>query len=189
MTDTSRPLRADARRNRARVLEAAELVLARDGMTASLREVARQAGVGLATIYRQFPTKEALYEAIVIERVRRLVDEARALAAAQDAAAAFFGFFTRVVADSTDKKMLVDALADAGVNVKTHMGDLQRDMVNAIETLLTRAQHAGTVRDDLAMPELLALLAAACLAAERNHWDERMRTRALAFMFDGFRPR
>jgi AcrR family transcriptional regulator len=189
VSDTSRPLRADARRNRARVLEAAETILARDGMAASLREIARQAGVGLATIYRQFPTKEALYEAIVVERVRRLVDEARALADVDDAGAAFFAFFTRVVADSTDQKMLVDALADVGVDVKAGMDDLHREMVEAIEALLTRAQRAGAVRVDLAMRELLALLGAACLAAERNRWDEGMRTRALAFMFDGFRPR
>ncbi|GII76191.1 TetR family transcriptional regulator [Sphaerisporangium rufum] len=189
MPDPSRPLRADARRNRERVLAAAEVVLARDGMSASLREIARQAGVGLATIYRQFPTKEALYEEIVIGRVRRLVDQAAALSAAEDAGAAFFGFFTSIVADATHKKVLVDALADAGVDVKARMGDLQRAMVDAIETLLDRARRAGAVRGDLAMPELLALLAAACLAAERNQWDESLRTRALAIMFDGFRPR
>jgi AcrR family transcriptional regulator len=189
VTETSRPLRADARRNRARVLEAAESILARDGMGASLREIARQAGVGLATIYRQFPTKEALYQAIVVERVRRLVEEARALATAEDAGAAFFSFFTRIVADATGKKVLVDALADAGVDVEANVGDLKREMVDAIEVLLVRAQRADSVREDLAMPELLALLTAACLAAERSRWDERMRSRALALMFDGFRPR
>jgi AcrR family transcriptional regulator len=189
VSDTSRPLRADARRNRARVLEAAETVLARDGMAASLREIARQADVGLATIYRQFPTKEALYEAIVLERIRRLVEEAQASADTDDAGTAFFAFFTRVVADATEQKMLVDALADAGVDVKAGMGDLHRAMLDAIEALLTRAQRAGAVRGDLAMPELLALLGAACLAAQRSRWDEGMRTRALAFMFDGFRPR
>jgi len=105
--------------------------------------------VGLATIYRQFPTKEALYEAVVHARLR--------------------------------------ALAGWGVDVKAGPDDLRDDMVGAIETLLRRAQSAGAVRDDVGMPEVLAPLGAACLAAERGRWDEETRDRALAVMFDGFR--
>jgi transcriptional regulator SbtR-like protein len=97
--------------------------------------------------------------------------------------------FTCIVVDATGKKMLVDALADVGVDLEADVGDLKREMVDAIEVLLVRARRADAVRDDLAVPELLALLTAACLAAERSQWDERMRTRALALMFDGFRPR
>ncbi|MEU9835163.1 helix-turn-helix domain-containing protein [Streptosporangium sp. NPDC048047] len=183
----SRPLRADARRNRERILRTAEIVLARDGLSASMREIARQADVGLATIYRQFPTKEALYEAIVVARVRALVDEARGLADSEEPGAAFFRFFTRVVEDATHKKTLVDALTDAGVDVKAGMSGLSREMVAVIETLLTRAQQAGRVRADVRMPELLALLSAACLAAERGRWEEPLRTRTLSVMFDGLR--
>jgi AcrR family transcriptional regulator len=76
MSQGQRPLRADARRNRASVIAAAELVLARDGMSASMREIARQAGVWLATVYRQFPTKAALYETITRDRVQRLLARA-----------------------------------------------------------------------------------------------------------------
>ncbi|AQZ60400.1 hypothetical protein BKM31_01700 [[Actinomadura] parvosata subsp. kistnae] len=177
-------MRADARRNRARVLDAAETVLARDGLAASMREIAEVAGVGVGTIYRQFPTKEALYQAIVEDRMRRLADRAGELATAEDPGAAFFEYFTTIVADSTMKKVLVDALAVAGIDAKAGSPDIK----GAIETLLTRAQRAGAVRGDVGMEELLALLSAACLAAQHHHWDEGLRTRTLAVVFDGLRP-
>jgi AcrR family transcriptional regulator len=182
-----RPLRADAQRNRARVLEAAEAVLARDGLSASMRAIAEEAGVGLGTIYRQFPNQGALYQAIIVERMERLIAEARVLVAADDAGSAFFDFFTRVVVISTQKKALADILADAGIDPKAGMSHVGQDMRDAIEALLTRAQRAGAVRDDVEMPELLALLAGACLAAERNQWSTELRSRTLTFLFDGLR--
>ncbi|MGW4639361.1 TetR/AcrR family transcriptional regulator [Sphaerisporangium sp. NPDC004334] len=184
-----RPLRADARRNRARVLEAAETVLARDGLTASMRAVAEEAGVGLGTIYRHFPTQEALYQAIIADRLRKLVTEGETLLATGDIERAFFGFLTRIVEVSAEKRTLSDALTGAGVDVKDGTSDIARDMRALIVTMLTRAQREGAVRDDLRMPELLALLAAACTAVERGQWQAHVAPRALAVMFDGFRPR
>jgi AcrR family transcriptional regulator len=80
----AKPLRADARRNQARVLETAEAVFAAKGTAASTEEIARQAGVGIGTVFRHFPTKEALLEAVFVGRLRRLADEVDALAAAKD---------------------------------------------------------------------------------------------------------
>jgi AcrR family transcriptional regulator len=177
-------MRADAQRNRGRVLEAAEVVLARDGLSASMREIAELAGVGVGTIYRQFPTKEALYQAIVLDRMRRLAGRAGELAKAADAGEAFFAYFSTIVADSTVKKVLVDALAAAGIDPKAGAPDI----MGPIETLLVRAQQAGAVRRDVGMEELLALLSATCLAAQHNNWGEDLRTRTLAVVFDGLRP-
>ncbi|MEW9549302.1 TetR/AcrR family transcriptional regulator [Nonomuraea sp. NPDC050783] len=177
-------MRADAQRNRARVLEAAEQVLARDGLAASMREIAEVAGVGVGTIYRQFPTKEALYQAIVLDRQRRLVERAAELAGAPDPGEAFFAFFTRVVEDSTVKKVLVDALREAGIDPKAGLPDIR----GAIAELLRRAQDAGAVRADVGMAELLALLSATSLAAQHNNWDADLRTRTLRVVFDGLRP-
>ncbi|MEU6710429.1 helix-turn-helix domain-containing protein [Nonomuraea sp. NPDC046802] len=177
-------MRADAQRNRARVLEAAEVVLARDGLSASMREIANLAGVGVGTIYRQFPTKEALYQAIVMDRMRRLATLADELAAADDTGSAFFEYFSTIVEDSTVKKVLVDALAAAGIDAKAGAPDIR----GSVEGLLVRAQEAGAVRKDVGMEELLALLSAACLAAQHNNWDESLRARTLAVLFDGLRP-
>src|SRR4051812_5490623 len=88
-----RPPRADALRNRARVLTAAEAVFAARGTSASTEEVAREAGVGIGTVFRHFPTKEALLEAVYVARLRRLAEEADALVSADDAGEAFFTFF------------------------------------------------------------------------------------------------
>jgi AcrR family transcriptional regulator len=176
-------MRADARRNRARVLEAAEVVVAREGLDASMREIAELAGVGIGTIYRQFPTKEELYHAIVTRGQERLVELAEKLGAAPDAGAAFFEFFDTIVAYSTVKKLLVNALTSAGIDAKAGAPDIR----GAIESLLVRAQDAGAVRRDVGMPELLALLSAACLAAQHNNWTDDLRARTLGVLFDGLR--
>lgn len=182
-------MRADAQRNRARVLQAAEVVLARDGLDASIRAIAETAGVGLGTIYRHFPTQADLYQAIVNSRMRRLLEEAAQERAAADPGAAFFVFFTRIVVTSARNKALTESGADPEADPKAGLDDVRRDMRAAIEASLVRAQAAGAVRGDLAMPELLALLAAACLGAERHQWDDELRTRTLALIFDGLRVR
>ncbi len=187
MTGEARPRRADAQRNRERILEAAEAVLARDGMSASVRAVAREAGVGLGTIYRHFPTQEALYHAVIVDRTRRLLAEADG--PSPDPGTAFFTFLERIVVDAAQKKTAADLLAGAGVDPKAGTADVSRDMRQAIGRLLTAAQAAGAVRPDLRMPELLALLSGACLAAERDQWSDGLRRRTLDILFDGLRPR
>jgi len=172
-------MRADAERNRARVLAAAEEVLAAEGLGASMRTVAERAGVGLGTIYRHFPTQEVLYQAIVAERLRRLVESAAELS--------FFDFFTAVVDTAARKKALADAIADAGLDPKAGLAGISGEMRAAIAALLLRAQQQGVVRPDVGMPELLALLAAASLAAERNQWEDDLRDRTLGVIFDGLR--
>ncbi|MFC9590043.1 TetR/AcrR family transcriptional regulator [Streptomyces sp. NPDC056944] len=188
MTEEAKPLRADARRNRARVLEAAETVLARDGVAASMRAVAQEAGVGLGTIYRHFPTRETLYEAILVARMERLIEHAPALREAEDAGAAFFGFFTDIVDNATRMRALADVLADAGMDVKAGLSEVGSAVRSAVEALLIRAQQEGAVREDLRLPELLALLGAVCMAAERQQWEPELRDRTLRVVFDGCRP-
>ncbi|MBO0804428.1 MAG: TetR/AcrR family transcriptional regulator [Nocardiopsaceae bacterium] len=183
-----RPRRADAARNRERVLASAEAVLARDGLSASMRAVAADAGVGLGTIYRNFPTQEALYQAIIVRRTKALIAEAADLASAPDPGQAFFGYFTRVVEHAMRTKAIADLLARAGIDPKSGMAGVGDDMRRAIGALLTRAQQAGAVRPDLRMPELMAILTATCMAAEHGQWDAQLRTRTLAIVFDGMRP-
>ncbi|GLW68278.1 TetR family transcriptional regulator [Kitasatospora phosalacinea] len=192
MSEKTRPLRTDARRNRERVLSAAEAVLAREGSAASMRAVAEAAGVGLGTIYRHFPTREALFAAVMSTRMLQLAELSGELSEAADAGAAFFEFFTAVVDNAGRMRAVADALADAGVDVKTDSSDVSgaaAALRTALGTLLERARQHGRLRPDLHLPEALALLAAMCLAAERHQWDPAPRDRALAILFDGFRPR
>lgn len=188
MDDETRPQRADAARNRERVLASAEAVLARDGLSASMRAIAADAGLGLGTIYRNFPTQEALYQAIIVRRTSALIDEAAELAGAPDPGQALFGYFTRVVEHAMRTKAMTDLLARAGIDPKSGMAGIGSDMRHAVEVLLGRAQQAGAVRPDLRMPELMAILTAVCMAAEHSQWDAQLRARTLAVVFDGMRP-
>src|SRR3569833_4233648 len=90
-------MRADARRNRAKVLAAAEEAFAADGLAVPRVDIARRAGVGAGTVYRHFPSKEALFQAVVLERIEQFAEEARALATAANPGDAFLDYFVRVI--------------------------------------------------------------------------------------------
>jgi AcrR family transcriptional regulator len=158
-------MRADARRNRARVLEAAEAVFAARGTSASTEEIASQAGVGIGTLFRHFPTKEALLQAILMGRVARLGEEARSLTDSADPGAALLGLFTRMVEEAATKRTYVDALADPGLGSWLAQSEVGQDAMRALGALLACAQRAGAVRDDIGVTELVALVAGASRAA------------------------
>jgi AcrR family transcriptional regulator len=179
---TDKPLRADARRNRARVLAAADEVFSAKGVAAPTEEVARHAGVGVGTVFRHFPTKEALLEAVLVERFARLAGEARDLAEAADPGTVLFDFLDRVVGQSASKNAFTDALTASGIDPADAVADVGRDLRAALDRLLARAQTAGAVRDDVRTTELIALIVGASHAA--RHSD-----RAPAVIFDGLRPR
>jgi AcrR family transcriptional regulator len=181
--------RADARRNRASVLEAAEAVFAAKGTSASTGEIARAAGVGIGTVFRHFPTKEDLLAAIMVTRMERLTEEARALAGAEDAGAAFFSFFQRMVEHSATKKAFAEALTVAGIDVKSVIAPVLKDLKRAIAALLTRAQEAGQIRPDVGVDEAMAIFKGASHAAEHTPRDRALHARTLAIIFDGLRPR
>jgi AcrR family transcriptional regulator len=186
-----RAQRVDARANRARILDVAEDVFGAGGESASTEEVARLAGVGIGTVFRHFPTKAALLEAVLVRRFDRLRDQAEALLDAPDAGEAFLGFFGHLVADAAAKIAITEALLDAD-------GEVGRDgpanrasdgLRRAVGALLERAQQACAVRDDVALPEVYALLVATSQAVARARLDEQSRARLLAIVFDGLAPR
>ena len=181
-----RPLRADAQRNRAKVLEAAEAVFDARGTTASTEEVAREAGVGIGTVFRHFPTKEALLEAVYVTRLRNLAAEAEALASGAEPGEAFFAFFARVVGYAATKNALAAALTEAGVDVSETTAETGQGLKRALAALLEHAQEAGTVRRDVGPAEVLTLLVGASQAAER-FGGGGVRDRALAVILDGLR--
>jgi AcrR family transcriptional regulator len=153
-----RPLRADARRNRDHLLSVAAEAFAADGLQVPLDEIARRAGLGPGTLYRHFPTKEALVEAVVHERLRSLLDDARARAASTEPGPALFGFMDRLIDEAKAKQDLVDALARAEVDITAAVSETAADIRDAIGVLLARAQRAGAVRRDIGTAELMGLL-------------------------------
>ncbi|WP_204059691.1 helix-turn-helix domain-containing protein [Microbispora corallina] len=186
-----RALRADARRNRARILEAAEAVFAAQGVSASTEDVARRAGVGIGTVFRHFPTKESLVEEVFLGRVRMLADKAAALSEA-DAGTAFFRFFAYAVEQAATQNAYADVLAEAAATGGTGGEEgaapsaVGRELAAALAELLARAQRAGAVRADMGVAELVALLIGASRAAE--HVGPEVRRHTLDIVFDGLRP-
>jgi len=159
-----RPQRADAQRNRARILEAAENVFAVEGIEVPVDLIAEKAGVGVGTLYRHFPTKEKLCEAVLLDRLSALTADARALADADDPKAAFFGFVAHFVEEGAAKRDLIVAVMGAGMEVDTFSEAVKADLNDAIGVLLQRAQAVGAVRPDVRPDAVLALLGATCQA-------------------------
>lgn len=184
-----RPLRADARDNRARILDAADEVFGAAGAAASTEDVAKLAGVGIATVFRHFPTKQELLRAVLTERLERLRDRARDLAGSPDPAAAFFGFFTEVVDSATTKLTIADALQDSGDD-GGEGGPEQagKELRRAFGELLDRAQATGAVRPDVALPEVYALMIGTSRATAHGRLAPPVKQRMLALVFDGLRP-
>lgn len=178
-------MRVDAQANRERVLDAAEEVFGAGGRTASTEDVARLAGVGIATVFRHFPTKAALLEEVLTRRFDRLRAHAEALLDADDAGAAFFGCFDHLVADAATKIAIGEALEDAAGDDAGGAKRASLGLRQAFGALLERAQRAGAVREDVGLPEVYALLA----ATSRAQLDPDVRPRALAIVFDGLTPR
>jgi AcrR family transcriptional regulator len=183
----SRPQRADAQRNRARVLEAAESVFAAEGISVPVDLIAEKAGVGVGTLYRHFPTKEKLFEAILIGRIIDIAADARARTDAADPGAAFFAFLEHLVEESTLKRDLIQALLGAGVEIELAVGASKRDLEAAVADLLHVAQRAGAVRADVTSAVVLSLVGATCLAADRPSTGPAPRE-LLTVIFDGLRP-
>ena len=182
----ARPLRADAQRNRARILEAAEVVFAAEGIEVPVDTIAEKAGVGVGTLYRHFPTKEKLCEAILLDRLSALTLDARALAVAEDPAAAFFGFLGHIVEQGAAKRDLLVAVMGAGVEFEAAAAEVKEGLRDAVGVLLERAKGVGAVRPDVTATMVVALVGATCQAAA--HSGAAPACDMLAIVCDGLRP-
>jgi AcrR family transcriptional regulator len=186
--DVIRPLRADARRNRAKVLEAAEEAFASEGVAVRIDEVARRAGVGVGTVYRHFPTKQALFEAIVVARIETLAERGEELCTAEDPSAALFTFISELVDLAVEKKDLSDELARAGVQSEQFLSGVKQRMERCFDLLLERAQVSGVVRPDINRADIDALVMGTCMAANQHGCSESTQ-RLVGVLCDGFRAR
>jgi AcrR family transcriptional regulator len=185
MAQPARPLRADAARNRARVLEVAYETFAAEGLSVPIDEIARRAGVGAGTVYRHFPTKEALFEAVVRNRMQALVDDAHALLESDRPGDALFTFLRSIVLQwgATDRG-LVDALAGFGIDIAQAAPDAEDAFLAVLGELLKAAQDAGTARSDIGVREVKAILVG-CQAMES--YNSELAERVTDVVVDGLR--
>ncbi|MCY1138228.1 helix-turn-helix domain containing protein [Actinoplanes sp. Pm04-4] len=183
---TARAPRADALRNRSRVLAAAEQVFVARGTAVSTEAVARAAGVGIGTVFRHFPTKAALIEAVFRERLRRFGEEADQLVGAEDPGEAIWVFLGRVAEVAAGKQDWADAFA--ATNLRDALTPAREQLPRALGSLLSRAQEQGAIRSDVTVAELVALMLAVSRVPELDAEGAALRARVLAIVFDGLRP-
>ncbi|WP_327286202.1 MULTISPECIES: helix-turn-helix domain-containing protein [unclassified Streptomyces] len=184
--DAARPLRADAQRNRDKILAAAVRVFTEEGLDAHLERIAREAGVGTATLYRNFPTREALVEAAYrneLAQLRDVVPELLATGSPYEALRAW----TRLFMDyATAKLGMADALraiAASGSNPYAHSHDMVQ---SAITELMDACAGAGAIRTDIGPTDMFAALAGIALTSARPEQREQAE-RLLDLTLDGLK--
>ncbi|GLY19846.1 TetR family transcriptional regulator [Kineosporia sp. NBRC 101677] len=176
-----RPQRADARRNFDALLGAAREVFAEEGTSASLEEVARRAGVGIGTLYRNFPTRQDLFETVYVDEVEALARRAEELTGLEPWAA-LVAWLRQFVSYATTKRAIYEAL-----NRDSAMFAACREiMYSAGRPLLQRAQADGQARPDVSFEDVLRLISGISGSA---YSDDEQRERVLTMALDGIRPR
>jgi AcrR family transcriptional regulator len=178
--------RADAIRNRERVLEAAKAVFSQGGAEASLEAVARHAGVGIGTLYRHFPTREALYEAVYRREVEQLVDLAERLEAKMAPIEALRRWLRAGVEFMATKKGMAAAFAMAAHGSSELVAYSLDQLTRALGKLLQRAAAADEIRADIDPEDLLRTLVGMCYAHDRPGWQAKV-LRLVDVFIDGLR--
>ncbi|GLW32460.1 TetR/AcrR family transcriptional regulator [Actinoplanes regularis] len=187
MTETARPLRRDAQRNRERILLAAHDVFATRGFAATLDDVAHQAGVGVGTVYRRFPTKESLIEAVFADRLEDLVSLAEQAMALPSAWDGLTMMLRRSIELHATDRGLRDAALCVGID-KQHFADVGAQLVPLMQELVDRAHAEGTLRADVGMHDL-PIITAMVTELARCTGDARpeIYRRFLTMIIDGLR--
>lgn len=184
LADHSRKPRADAVRNRERVLEAAKAVFNAGGPEASLEAVAKRAGVGIGTLYRHFPTREALFEAVYRREVEQLSELAEQLKTAKDPVEALRRWLRSNVQFVATKKGMAAALA-LTFQSSSELAAFSMDrLTKAVGSLLDRAVAAGNIRPDISPEDLLRALVGMCYLHDQPGWQSSV-LRLLDVFVDG----
>ena len=184
--ETVRRPRADAVRNRERVLEAAKAVFSAGGADASLEAVAKRAGVGIGTLYRHFPTREALFEAVYRREVQQLSELAEQLKSEAEPVDALRRWLRSNVEFVATKKGMSAALALA-VQSSSELFAYSFDrLTKAVGSLLDRAVAAGEIRSDISPEDLLRALVGMCYMHDQPGWQKSV-LRLLDVFVDGLR--
>jgi AcrR family transcriptional regulator len=169
LSQTERPLRADARRNRERILESAREVFAGAGIDAQMDDIASRAGVGVGTVYRHFPTKETLMVELVRQKFRLFAAGARE-ALQRDGEP--FAVFADMLRHNADELARDAGMQHVLVGVEEHIwaqAQTEQDQLNTLTAeLIVRAQNAGTMRPDVRAADIGMLMCGLCATMTRN---------------------
>lgn len=183
---TARSQRADAVRNRERVLEAAKAVFSAGGPEASLEAVAKRAGVGIGTLYRHFPTRVALFEAVYRHQVEQLADLAEELKREADPAEALRQWLRSIVEFVATKKGMSAALALAANSTSELVAYSYERLTKAVAALLDRAIAAGEIRADISPEDIIRALVGMCYMHDQPGWQTSV-LRLVDVLVDGLR--
>jgi AcrR family transcriptional regulator len=183
--EATRPMRADARRNYELLVAAARKVFDQEGGGAPMEAIAKEAGVGIGTLYRHFPKRIDVVEAVYREDVGELDTVAHEVSAELEPWPAFVAWLEAFVRYAMGKKRFLNELHEAfekdpGLRVAS-----RERIVNALSIVLTKAQEAGVVRSDIDAPDLMQLLGSMCMSATLTS-DQS--ARLLVMIEDGLRP-
>ena len=179
MDEEPRRLRADAERNRRRLVEAATAMFCEHGLDVGVADIAQRAGVGRGTLFRNFPSKDDLVAAVVADRMQESIDRARAALERPDPGAALFEIIDSTLERQRSDRALFEALNDEWMLMpKIHAA--HGELVEVTGELLARAQQEGQVRDDISAVDLILMIKGACEAARAfEHIDPKIGMRQL----------
>lgn len=186
METSAKTMRADARRNRDKLLAAGLELFTREGPEVSLEAVAREAGVGVGTLYRHFPTREALVEAVYLTELDRLHQSATDLLAEHEPDEALALWLDEFVEYAATKRGLSGALQAVIASGSDPFAQSRTKLVGAVTTLLDAAQGAGVVRQDVDADEVLFAGIGIFQLPEGPDWKQRAR-KLLGLVMDGLR--
>jgi AcrR family transcriptional regulator len=187
-SETAKPMRIDAMRNHEKILKAAEEIFALEGVMVPIDIVAERAGVGIGTLYRHFPTKEALYEAIVMTRLSELLTLADEYAQNPDAGVALYSFLHEFAAQASEKRDLMEALSQAGIDFKAQFSSLIEELMAKVDALRARAAQSGAIRSDVATQDILSLIVGICHVAGQGSSDDADLERLINIVVAGIQP-
>ena len=185
---TSRKPRADSLRNRDRLLVAARDVFSAGGPDASLESVARVAGVGIGTLYRHFPTREALFQAVYRREVDQLVDLAVKLAAEGPPMEALRRWLHAQIGVVATKKGMLAALNPAAGSASELYANSAQRLGRSVSALMEAAVAAGAIRDDIAPEDVMRALIGMCYTREQPGWQDKV-IQLMDVFLDGLRLR
>ncbi|GAA3539535.1 TetR/AcrR family transcriptional regulator [Amycolatopsis ultiminotia] len=187
--DPQTPLRADAQRNRDQIIAAARAIFAEHGPEVPMEEIARAAGVGVGTLYRRFPDREALIRAVAVDNFTRVRDDARAASAEEPTC---WSALVRLLYQSVDLQLSIQ-LAMLSIRAYEILREdptivaLREDLLTEVESLVTGAQQEGHLRTDVGAGDVAMLFALLLrrIPSRKKHIAEMSTARNVAIMIDG----